>query len=330
MDDINHLDIMGDNEEQLEKLDHLVIRGQKAIAVRLALGIELFIPPPDQKDTFLLYSDLLVCVKKHYNYFSENLNCYILPNKKRMSKIKGNPLPLWNSALENLDADYGFGMKIFYNSSKSEGIPVDATPWQVSTLGNPPADSDLSAITASIPVCNKKRENNFGVLFGMTLKWCERLKPAHGSAGFCASYRPGIEPQTQLSWPLLHRFPGVDHQDAVNFSVKAGEIHNRIKGVNWLTVLGDDIVSELGGKDYIERLVGELCSVHSYNGGIIIIAGPIPQLGDVYSGFVPERYKTVAKVTRSVRFEEYTTPFIELQESLDSMDATMKWIRRFD
>lgn len=56
----------------------------------------------------------------------------------------------------------------------------------------------------------------------------------------------------------------------------------------------------------------------------------IPQLGDTYYGFVPEPYKTVAKITRPARFEGYATPLIELSESSDSMDATMKWIRRFD
>lgn len=59
-----------------------------------------------------------------------------------------------------------------------------------------------------MPVCDSVKKDNFGMLFGMTLKWCERLKPAYGSAGFCVSYRPGIEPQMQLSWPLLHRFLG--------------------------------------------------------------------------------------------------------------------------
>ncbi|EDP9826656.1 DUF3396 domain-containing protein [Salmonella enterica] len=330
MDNINHLNVSGLDDTQLVKLDHLAIRGQKAIAVRLALGAELFIPPPGKEQTINLYRNLFTCIKNYYTSFKDNLNYYIPPNATRISKISGDPFPRWDTAFKKLDEDYGFGMDVFYNSSRDEGIPIDATPWQVSALGNRPSDSDLSAIRASIPVCNAQKENNFGVLFGMTLKWCERLKPVHGSSGFCVSYRPDMEPQTQWSWPLLQRYPGVDQQDIVEFSLRAGGIYNRIKGINWLTVLGDAIVSELGGKESIKRQLGELCSVHSYDGGIIIIAGPIPQLGDVYSGFIPERYKTVASLTHPVRFERYTRPFIRLRKPLDSMEATLKWIRRFD
>lgn len=327
MDNQNNFEL---DEVRLAKLDHFEIRGPASVEARFALGAELFLAAPGEEATPELYRNLLICVEKYYLVFQANLNRYGLPNATRISKIKGDPLPRWRAALDKLDENYGFGMDVFYKNSEHEGVPVDATPWQISTLGLRPSKPRLSAINASMSICNAQGKNNFGRLFEMTLAWCEKLKPAHGSAGFCFAYDPSMEPQAKWTWASLQRYPGMGHHDVVNFSLEAGETYNRIKGINWLTILGDDIVAELGGKETIQTQLGNECAIHSYDGGIIIIAGQYPQFGDTYSNFIPKYYKTVAHVTRPVRFEGYTHPFLELPEPIDSLEATFKWIRRFD
>ena len=312
------------------QLDAVTIMGKNSIEARFALGVELFIAPAGETHSFQLYRDLLTCVENYYKNFSDKLNCYLLPNAKRITKIKGDPILRWQTAVEKLDGTYGLGMEVFYDDTH-EGVAFNATPWQISCLGCKPSSTDLSAISASLSVGSDNKEgNNFSTLFEMTLSWCERLKPAHGSAGFCFAYTPAMELQPKWTWPLLQRYPGMGHHDIIDFTLSVEETYNRIKGVNWLTILGDQIVTELGGVDRIQSELGSQCWIHTYVGGIIIIAGPVPQLGDTYADIIPERYKSVAKITRTVRFENYEYPLLTLPEPIDSLEATLKWIRRFD
>jgi hypothetical protein len=103
-----------------------------------------------------------------------------------------------------------------------------------------------------------------------------------------------------------------------------------VKGYSRLTILRADIVVELGGTGVIHSGLGEKCRVHSYEGGIIIIAVPIPQSGDTYESFIPEHYKNVARLTKPVRFENYRRPFLKLPKPIDAIEASLKWIKRFD
>ncbi|MGK7285191.1 type VI immunity family protein [Buttiauxella agrestis] len=314
----------------MNQLDKLAIMGKTSVEACLALGVELFMAPPGKDNIFQLYSDLLECFEEYYENFHNKLNCYGLPNASRLSKIKDNPVPRWKKAVEKLDGTYGMGMEVFYDDTH-EGVAFNATPWIISSMGGKLASSYLSALTASMQIgSNNEEGNNFSTLFSLVLSWCEKLKPAHGSAGFCFAYTPGMEAQSKWTWPLLQRYPGIDHHDVVRFSLAAEDTYNRIKGVNWLTILGNNIVAELGGIAEIKMHLGEQCRIHPYDGGVIIIAGPNPQLGDNYAGIIPERYKAVAKLTRPVRFENYEYPLLKLPEPIDRTEATLKWIRRFD
>lgn len=317
------------NEMDFSKLDEVVIMGKNTIEACFALGCELFITPPIAAQRADLYKDFLVTIENYYDVFKDHLNCYGLPNSTRVSQIKGNPLPRWRSAVENADPLYGMSLEVFYDITH-KGNASNATPWQIACLSSRPNKNRLSSISGSMSVGDEEGKPRFNTLFNMTLAWCERLKPIHGSAGFCFAYTPGQEPMPKWTWPLMQRYPGVDHQDVVMFSQRVNEVHNQIKGVNWLTVLGDPLVAALGGIEVIQSQLGSPCQIHAYNGGIIIIAGPVPQLGDTYTGFVPECYKTVARVTQPVRFEGYTRPLLALPEPIDRMEATLKWIKRFD
>lgn len=49
--------------------------------------------------------------------------------------------------------------------------------------------------------------------------------------------------------------------------------------MSWLTVLGDEIVAELGGADPMRTVLEPTCKIHEYPGGVVIQAGENPQLG---------------------------------------------------
>ncbi len=83
---------------------------------------------------------------------------------------------------------------------------------------------------------------------------------------------------------------------------------------------------------HITEALGEHCPIHVYDGGIIIQAGPRPEIGDLNRGLIPAHYKTVAKVLKPLRREEFLPklPYLPAPQPLDSLEETLKWIRRFD
>jgi hypothetical protein len=129
---------------------------------------------------------------------------------------------------------------------------------------------------------------------------------------------------------MIKRFPGFDFQNGVRFSLQARSIHNRIKSVNWLTILCDALVDELGGLDPMRSALEPVCKVHEYPGGVVIQAGEFPQVGDTYRNDVPGAYRLVARYTKPIRFESYRSGLFRVPHNLDKGEETQAWLRRFD
>jgi Protein of unknown function (DUF3396) len=163
--------------------------------------------------------------------------------------------------------------------------------------------------------------------------WCEKLKPAYGTAGLSILFNEGRQDLEDrlLAFPLAKRFPGLDLPEQSRWYVRMNRLRKRaIRTINWLTFIDDGFVSELGGLSRLTEQLGELCPVYAYEGGVIIQAGERPELGDVNKGLVPAAYRRVATTLKPIRFEEHTRPLIDAPQPLDSLEETLKWIRRFD
>jgi len=107
--------------------------------------------------------------------------------------------------------------------------------------------------------------------------------------------------------------------------------YNRIKCVNWLTVLDDDIVVELGGLDVAREALSPECTIHPYDGGIVVQAGDFPQLGDTQGDMeCLNPYRKVARFTRPVRYGPYTSSLFRVFEPLVGKEEANKWVARFD
>jgi hypothetical protein len=118
----------------------------------------------------------------------------------------------------------------------------------------------------------------------------------------------------------------------IEFISEAEGVFNRIRCINWLTVLGDEILKELGGIEAAKALEPE-CTLYPYSGGLVIQAGPHPMLGaaPMNTGpMVPEIYRKVARFTKPVRFMGYTSTLFNVDKSLDDKEEALKWVSRFD
>lgn len=177
-------------------------------------------------------------------------------------------------------------------------------------------------------------EDMFRRQIARTIKAASTLQASFGLAGFGLQY-DRIYSSTAGSFPYLKRFPGIhcslDDSFAVEMSVRRA-VADRYFSINWLTLLGDTMLAELGIADaaQLSHKLGGECVVHAYDGGLLVQAGPYPQPGDVNQGLVLDDYRRVNEVTRPLRFDDYLVPVINAPAPLDSLAETRAWVSRFD
>jgi len=186
-----------------------------------------------------------------------------------------------------------------------------------------------SALTARFPAVSARTEPDR--LIALVLDWCSRVRPIHGVVGLSPLFELGMERSYPwVLWPFLDRFVGLDY-DWASWALAIDS--RRIRGVNWLTILDDGLVEELGGRLALEAELGDAAKVMTWNGGVLIRAGAEPQMGDRDVGQWPSAYLAVNRVLKPIRFEEYPAKplaLIKVPPPLDPREETLKWVRRFD
>lgn len=328
MMDITKIQDVLSNEQikELSRFDDIAIKGINAIEARISLGMEMFIPP---RDTHILYPQMEALLEDYYTRFAPYVNYYGSPATGKLSKVTPKFLAAMRKKLKCFDYKAQYNPYVFFDD-QFQGELFNASPWNGIFWGRPPVDNELSATWATMPLKKDNSTLHIDTLLEMTFQWCNHIQPIHGNAGlyFCPTLgRRGA----RYYYALMQRYPGIDYSNRVDFVRKTSGIFNRIKGVNWLTILGDQIVEELGGLEYCKRQVEPECHIELWRGGVIIIAGPVPQPGDTYNNFIPERYKKVAALTRPVRLSDYRgCQFLKLDDPFDNDSELNKWIGRFD
>jgi hypothetical protein len=161
---------------------------------------------------------------------------------------------------------------------------------------------------------------------------CQRIKPISGIAGIGVLemldlYEAGkVAPHVRK---LGERFPGLE----IHSGVTRNHMLEGIKGVNWLTILGDRWIQEMGGLDYLRiRLDEPTFPFYPYDGGVIIQAGPRPQLGDAERNLWPKNYITLHKVLKKIQINDHYAFDFQIPGIPGEMDlaASRAWIFRFD
>jgi TseV toxin immunity protein TsiV len=119
---------------------------------------------------------------------------------------------------------------------------------------------------------------------------------------------------------MAMRYLGFDiSYDMARLSNK-GQIYN----LSWLTLLGPQIITRLGGKEAIRNALPPMMQVMDSNGGIIIRASELPIIGDVNRGALDiEPLSHLAQLTGKARMssEEFL---------IGGPDFGEKWLTRFD
>jgi hypothetical protein len=164
----------------------------------------------------------------------------------------------------------------------------------------------------------------------IVLHAAKRIKPLSGYAGIGflqpVSLAAGERAETLVT-PLAARFPGIEVESLV---AHTDWCQKGIKGVNWLTILSDRFVEEAGGLDYLRiRLDPNIFPFHKYDGGLVIQAGPHPEVGDATQNRYPRHYVTLAKVLKKIQIKEHR-PFHYGGEGRMDKAMSEAWLFRFD
>jgi hypothetical protein len=252
-----------------------------------------------------------------------HLKWAMVPNGGRFHPIDSGIVPFPRDWLPQHEEGEAWGFAFHGGSTKYE-----ASPFHISAYGsNDVSKEDLGYFHVSFPVDHFA--DRLDTLPAYLKRVCECLKPVSGYGGLGLLESPHLSTADRFSpavRTLAERFPGLEIESRL---VHVIHLNRGIKGVAWLTALSDRWISQLGGLDYLRIRLGDEFYFYPYEGGVIIQAGPKPQVGDAQNDRWPALYVTLARVLKPIQVKEHYPFHLGGVGKLD-YEATMAWINRFD
>jgi hypothetical protein len=167
-------------------------------------------------------------------------------------------------------------------------------------------------------------------LVGLVAEMASAIPFASGHAGYSLDYDPRGEYRVvarEKLAALVRRHPGLDVPCVENTSFA---IHDGFKRVSWLTLVGAELTERLGGADAIEGRLGEGIEVRRLETGVLVRAGPRPEIGDVNRRESLPLYHEVGRVLAPVRAREHPAVLYPPDSLVASDDKTREWLELFD
>lgn len=285
--------------------------------VALSLAVSFFFKPPSSA----FAAGLLECYREYLGLCGPRLRWY---GSESSSKYREATPKVLEIPFRRLPEAIGNG-KVWSWAAYAGHDYRDAAPFQFEALVN--SDSHhQSSFRAAFPV------EVFGAdlpsFIALAKRFAERLPFFFGYGGLSFSESQEIK-RRQVNEahmvPAAMRFSGVEVE---------GEFHtptrlcckDKIKGVNWLTLLSPPFVEELGGKAALREKLSEGVILHDLSTGLMIQAGPEPGLGDVNAGERLPLYREVHRALTPVRNSSHWP----LGNRAFWQDETRRWMSRFD
>jgi hypothetical protein len=207
----------------------------------------------------------------------------------------------------------------------------DASEFMIRGLGSDETERDLGYLQIYLP--GTWFVGQPGAYREFVLNLAKRLHPVSGYGGLGVQ-EPLDDDARFAACPFVRKiaeqFPGLEIESPESQSVSMAD--GSIKGASWLTVLGDEAVKKIGGVDSLKVRLGESFPIKVYEGGIMIQAGPHPEIGDVKKNEWPRHLVTLSTVLKPIRVKD-PHPFYDGDSkgaACMDRDATNAWINRFD
>jgi len=230
--------------------------------------------------------------------------------------------PKWNQS-EARDHAWAF----YWHSGEHQN---DAAAFKINVYGSPrmyaELDNSLSFLQVSFPVrWFQDKSESFPDLI---LRWCERLKPYHGYGGITLLVSPDRGLAQRYSPNIAGfagRYPGIEIDRPMSHKLATQE---GIKGGNWLTILSTYLVEKLGGHDSLRGQLGKPFVVEDYDGGVMVVAGSVPEVGDRNRNVDTPLYRKLASILKPIRIQDHPRPYAKGRFAEDGEFTA--WLSRFD
>ena len=295
-------------------------------AAKFGLGAEFYL---SHNDPAVLRHRAMGFLADFWNTFPKQVDRLLHLDQGRTTRFAGDPTPLLQADCERQPVPAGYTAEL--HGHLAIGVPHDdIPPYRAHATIRRDGDPRLHVVEGQFPVGDGAGNTRFGTLLSAVLRWCEICRPAHGSAGYALIFASGMQKNSVYALQAMKRFPGLDFQDAGAFSSLARDVHHRIKCANWLTILGNALIEQLGGLFALGQALHPFCSLHAYSGGAVIQAGASPSMCDRHHEGIPAAYRSVARLTRRVRFDAYPRSLFQVPAALDGLRENQAWMARFD
>lgn len=160
---------------------------------------------------------------------------------------------------------------------------------------------------------------------------CETVRPFHGYAGLGILRNPNPYAAREAeaeALSLAQRFAGLELDAPVSHALYLG---NGLKGVNWMTVVSDELAAKAGGT---EALVHKASAVGvtalRYSDGAIYVAGDVPDFGDLKGAGVQPAYRAASRLLKPLRASLPSVLMNNRVHDVDPKTFTQQWQARFD
>lgn len=192
------------------------------------------------------------------------------------------------------------------------------------------AENDLSCLKMVLPVSCLSEPDGLHTYDGWIRYLCSAVQAEHGFGGLACVLPSEGHRYLPLEYQFARQYNGLmvdprPHIDSLR-------LLNHIKGVSWYTVLGQSFVKRLGGSDALRARSSGWSDVlfQAYDGGLLVRAGSVPELGDVKLP-APKAYVQVNRLVSPVRLQDTGClhPYLPTDKGFTE-ESTARWYARFD
>jgi hypothetical protein len=248
-------------------------------------------------------------------------------------KFPYSKAPMLRDMVRKMDEDDHFGFKYIGGEQ-----PHDASPWMFTTFGLRGWEAKLGhrgldSLRFSFP--REAVEENPTLFQKLFVDFCKLLKAVHGHAGFALNLSlPRREPNEPTEAFMVAKMAGLDAGSShlIGGWVKRG-VENKIVNVGWLTAINSAMVENVGG---LFTLRSELPAMwfakYDYGHGIVIQAGPEPEIAPVELDPKPAIYVLPAMALKDIRLFDTDDLHYGSKDGEPRLTglAASEWLTRFD
>ncbi|PWF47792.1 DUF3396 domain-containing protein [Massilia glaciei] len=216
--------------------------------------------------------------------------------------------------------------------------PHDASPWMFFASGMREWEAKLGwngldSLRFSVP--KEVIEKNPTLFQKLFVDFARLLKAEHGHAGYALNLSlPRTEPNEPTEAFMALKMAGLDAGE----SVMIGSWHDKgiddhIFGIGWLTAINKTMVETVGGLDTLRaELPASWFAKYDYGNGLVIQAGPEPEIAPVELDPKPAIYVLPAMALREIRLVDNDDLHYGSKDGEPRLTglAANQWLARFD